>query len=165
MSLLLSHVGFRLCLRPLGPGSPSQPSHHKWAFILCIASALVWSGCVSNTMITSSPTGAHVTMDKTKRIGQTPILLQEQAWVWTKHELRFSHEGYRAEVIEVSARARPEMLFLSCFGVVTCCYWPLALLGKTPGKLHIKLTPDYSVDPFDGVKRTSLDDHPRINFE
>ena len=139
---------------------------HVWFKVFVIFAVLgMGSGCVSNTMITSSPSGAHVTLDKTKRIGQTPILLREQAWVWTKHELRFSHEGYRAEVIEVSARARPEMIFLTCFGSVTCCYWPLALLGKTPSKLHIKLTPDYSVDPFDGVKRTSLDDNPRINFE
>ena len=144
----------------MGPTTRSS-----WCQVWLWVTLITMSGCVSNTMITSTPTGAHVTLDKTKRIGQTPILLQEQAWVWTKHELRFSHEGYRAEVIEVGARMRPEMIFLTCFGSVTCCYWPLALLGKTPSKLHIKLTPDYSVDPFDGVKRTSLDDNPRINFE
>lgn len=116
-------------------------------------------------MITSNPTGAKVILDQNKHLGRTPILLQEHPWVWTTHRLSFTHQGYRPATLKVEARARPELIGLTCFGTVTCCLWPMAFAGRLPPSVHATMTADRSVDPFEAVTPTSYTQSPEINFE
>jgi hypothetical protein len=83
--------------------------------------ALSWalSGCGTAVEISSRPPGAEVIMDRQVVLGRTPILLKEQAWLWTSHTLTLRKEGYVTEVVELEASSVPSSL------IICLCLWPL----------------------------------------
>lgn len=121
------------------------------------------SACTSSMAIYSRPSGAKVVMDKTKPLGQTPILLREQTWIWTRHTFTFTQEGYAPQTIKVSAKARPANMVLAVCGT-SCCLWPIALLGQLPRDIVAQMAED-QIDPFDAVEKTTLQEQPEISFE
>lgn len=130
--------------------------------LLALIFVLMLPACTSNMAIYSRPEGAQVTMDKTKPLGKTPILLKEHAWVWTRHDFTFDKEGYRTKIVKVSTKARPANMVLAVCGSA-CCLWSVGMLGKLPNDIVVTLEEE---DPFEGnVKTSSLVEKPRITFE
>lgn len=131
------------------------------------------TACTTQLPIYSRPDGATVIMDEDRELGQTPLLLEEQAWVWTKHTLTFVREGYEPRTVEVAAKVRPVNLAL-CFvgGCLMWPLWPLALLGEYRDELVVRLEPrEGDVDPFEELERearrprAALEDGPGIDFQ
>ena len=153
--------------RPVPPAARATRPRSPWAAAasLCLALSVfaLGAGCTTQTMILSKPEGAKVMMDDTRLLGQTPILLKEQAWVWTKHRLEFTLEGYQPERLEIEGSVRWGNVLATLYGCVTCLVWPLALLGQLPPEVIAVMRPDYSVDPFATSMRMVAS--PEIDFD
>lgn len=99
---------------------------------------MVLSGCGTSTKLSSRPHGAEVIMDGDRLLGRTPILLQEQAWLWTDHTLTFRKEGYLTEQVTLEGEA-------SAANVIVCLclwpLWPLSLQGVYQDRVVIDMEP------------------------
>jgi hypothetical protein len=112
----------------------------------CAALALglgwvVLSGCGTSTKLSSRPHGAEVIMDGERLLGRTPLLLQEQAWLWTDHTLTFRKEGYLTEQVTLEANANAANVI-----VCLCLWplWPLSLQGVYQDRVVVNLEPSHS---------------------
>jgi hypothetical protein len=115
--------------------------------ILCVVGA-TQVGCGTSVMITSRPSKAEVVMDKKKVLGRTPILLKEQAWLWTSHTLTFRKRGYLTE------QRRLEASFFAPNLIICMCMWPLwpmVMQANYPNSIvvHLKEAASASLEPTD----------------
>lgn len=134
----------------------------KLPLLSLLVLVLMSCACSSNMGLYSRPSGATVMMDGNKRLGQTPILIKENAWVWTNHTFTFKKKGYRTKTIMVGSSARPANMVAMC---LTCgLLWPIALAGTLPESRIVRL---YStqVSLNDLSQAPALEDTPRINFD
>ena len=102
------------------------------------------TGCVSETAIYTRPAGAEVVLLEQGRVlGKTPILLRDQVWVFTHHELEFTKPGYLPAKVRLDPTARPlNIAFCAICSVATWPVWPMALLGDfTRAKYVVTLQP------------------------
>ncbi len=128
--------------------------------LLCASS----TGCVSETAIYTRPAGAEVVLlDRGRVLGKTPILLRDQVWVFTEHELEFTKPGYLPRRIKLDPTARPlNIAFCAICSVATWPVWPMALLGDfTRTKYVVPLEP---TGDFLGEAREPLTAEPKITF-
>lgn len=95
-------------------------------------------GCGSSVKLTSRPHSAEVIMDGERVVGQTPILLKEQTWIWTKHTLTFRKQGYVSQqrTLEASGGAANVIVCLCLWPL-----WPIALQGNYPESIVVELVP------------------------
>ncbi len=148
------------------PLAPSTTRQHLALFLLLCGCAQVMAGCASTTLIMSEPEGAHVTLDG-RVLGQTPIRLKLQPWVWRKHQLTFSHEGYQDERAVLGADVYPAAVILYSGLCLTLCLWPLPLYGKVPPRVDITLQPGLSgarVIPALGPAARGFQERPMISL-
>ncbi|MEM1347155.1 MAG: PEGA domain-containing protein [Myxococcota bacterium] len=121
---------------------------HRAMAVLGVSAALTSAGCASQLLITSRPTGAEVIIDDEYILGETPIVLKEQAWWVTKpgrpnHTLTFKLDGYETATREVQARPR-----IANFVTLGVCFpflwfmWPIGLLGRYPEDVIVELVPE-----------------------
>lgn len=101
----------------------------------------IGSGCFSRTYIYSKPTGAAVTIDNSRSLGHTPIELDEQVWIWTKHNITVQADGYHPQTIQI----RSTGLNIGYAVVCVCTLGllaPLGLLSAYPKQYIVELTPE-----------------------
>lgn len=109
------------------------------ARLIAAMTLAVWGvGCGSSVKLTSRPHSAEVIMDGERVVGETPILLKEQTWIWTKHTLTFRKAGYVSEqrTLEASGGAANVIVCLCLWPL-----WPLALQGNYPESIVVELVP------------------------
>ena len=124
--------------------------------------ALTSTACSSSMGLYSRPAGATVIMDGNKHLGQTPLLIKENAWVWTSHTYTLKKKGYRTKTILVSSSARPANMVAMC---LTCgLLWPIALAGALPESRVVRLS-STQVSLLDSSQAPRLEDTPRIDFD
>lgn len=148
-----------------------KPTH---ILLLLGAALLLQAACSTSLPIFSRPEGAEVVMSHPTRtnttpraLGQTPLLLQEQAWLWTRHTLTITKRGYRPETIEI----KPEPKLVNTFGccLMGCIGWPLVLMSEYEGEVVVNLEPLYKEMPDELTHAPQapaplLEDGPRLSF-
>ncbi len=67
-----------------------------------IYSSFIVSGCLSQTLIDSKPTGAKVLIDD-EIAGETPLVFQDRPTIWTSHQIQVDADGYHP----ITAQIRP----------------------------------------------------------
>ena len=88
-------------------------------------------GCAKRVYMKSDPSGATVTLDDGRVLGTTPLLLKEDVWVWTGHEVTFTKEGYAPRTLKLNAKARPGNV--AACGIGSCVMWmvwPICIIGE-----------------------------------
>ena len=112
---------------------------------LCASSQ--W-GCATRTPVYSKPRGATVVMDGARVIGTTPIVIKEYPWLFQKHELVFSKQGYYDETVVMAPSGNPVNYGICLAGsCVSWMFWPIAMLGRYPEEIVVELRPDGSHPP------------------
>lgn len=121
--------------------------------------ALFCTGCATTTPVYTRPAGADVTLEDGRELGQTPIILREQTWIWTKHTLTFTKTGYKPETIELKASAEPVNLALCFVGsCVMWMLWPVALLGNYKAEeIVVRLEPNEALEDFSSIDTPTQD--------
>jgi hypothetical protein len=137
---------------------------HLAAAAALLALGATSTGCVSETAIYTRPAGAEVVLlERGRVLGKTPILLRDQVWVFTEHELEFTKPGYLPTRITLEPTARPlNIVFCAICSVATWPVWPMALLGDfTRSKYVITLEPTG-----DGLAeaREPMTSDPKVTF-
>jgi len=131
----------------------------KLSNLILLIAALLFTGCATSTPIYTRPAGADVTLEDGRELGQTPIILREQTWIWTKHTLTFTKSGYKPETIQLKASAEPVNLALCFVGsCVMWMLWPIALLGNyRVEEIVVRLEPN---EEYEGLEDFSSTDTP-----
>ena len=94
------------------------------------ASCPSW-GCATHTPIYSKPRGATVVMDGARVVGATPLVIKEYPWLFQKHELVFSKQGYYDETVVMAPSGDPVNYGICLAGAcVSWMFWPIAMLGR-----------------------------------
>lgn len=104
--------------------------------LLCVA----LSGCISTTKIYSKPSGATVVIDDTRLLGETPIELEQQVWLWTSHSLTFIADGYVTQTVALKntgIRWAHALICLCTAGLV----FPTAMASTYPEQVVVEMTP------------------------
>lgn len=117
-------------------------------------------GCASTTKILSEPSGATVVLDGDKVLGTTPIELREMVWIWTKHSLEFSMEGYVPRETELSGQFNGVNIALCLCG--GGWLFPVLFAGGYPARVHVTLEPEQS---FQALYADELREHATILFD
>lgn len=105
-----------------------------------VIACLLLSGCFSTTRIYSDPPGADVVLDAERRLGTTPVELEEMVWLWTRHQVTVQKEGYEPQVI----RIRSEGLKFGYAAVCVCTaglLLPMLLASTYPQQYTVTLQP------------------------
>jgi hypothetical protein len=123
---------------------------------LMVVFLLGQAGCYATTQIHSHPANATVVMDNKAVLGKTPIQLTEMTWIWTKHSLLISKEGYSPTVVKLKGEFRPTMLIpcFCTFGVAL----PMVLIGEYPASHFVTL------EPISVAARASIRERASVNF-
>ena len=142
--------------------------HTRHHTLLATAALLLLSagatGCVSETAIYTRPAGADVVLlERGRVLGKTPILLRDQVWVFTDHELEFTKPGYLPAKLRIRPAARPlNIAFCAVCAVAAWPVWPMALLGdftRTEYVVPLKPTGDLL-----GEQTAPMTSAPRVTF-
>ncbi|GEM_PF-5555306 len=138
--------------------------------MLC-AMTLGSTACTTTLPLYSRPEGAEVVMDEKRALGQTPILVKEQAWVWTSHTFTFTKDGYRPETIKVRARPRiPNVAFCLLGFCISWLVWPVGFAGEYKREIVVNLEREFDADDFETMELSDeraplLEDGPILSFE
>jgi|MDSZ01.3.fsa_nt_gb hypothetical protein len=155
-----------------------QETESRWrhraksaVLVLLCATTLGSSACTTTLPIYSRPEGAEVVMDEKRALGQTPIVVKEQAWVWTSHTFTFTKEGYRPETIKVRARPKiPNVAFCLLGFCISWIVWPVGFSGEYKREIVVNLEREFDADAFDAIdvsdsRSPLLEDGPILSFE
>lgn len=82
--------------------------------LLLVGFLVVFSGCVSTTRIYSKPAGAKLVIDDEKVLGRTPVEYKESVWIWTKHEIDVTLDGYEPATLTLKNRGMNSAGFAAC---------------------------------------------------
>ncbi len=99
--------------------------------ILLTALCCVSMGCSKRAYIKTTPHGAKATLDDGRELGETPIMLTSDVWVWTSQTITLSKEGYKPTQIELEGK--PQLANIALCAVGACMLWmmwPLCIAGK-----------------------------------
>lgn len=89
------------------------------------------SGCSKRTYIKTTPVGAEATLDDGRELGTTPILLEEDIWVWTTHTITFTKQGYKPTELTLKGKAQAANIAVCAIGACMLWMgWPLCVAGK-----------------------------------
>ena len=110
----------------------------RW--IACLIVVIVGSGCFSKTHIYSRPAGASVTIDGTHPVGKTPIELDEQVWVWTKHNVTVAADGFAPQTIQIRSTGINYGYAVVCVCTLGLLF-PLAMVSEYPDQYVVNLIP------------------------
>jgi hypothetical protein len=89
------------------------------------------SGCSKRTYIKTTPEGAEATLDDGRELGTTPILLEEDIWVWTRHTITFTKPGYKPTELTLNGKAQAANIAVCAIGAcILWMGWPLCVAGK-----------------------------------
>ncbi len=99
------------------------------------------TGCYSTTNIYSKPGNARVTLDHKRSLGRTPVELEEQVWLWTRHAITVDKEGYEAQTIQISS----DGLNFAYVAVCVCTLGvmlPIMFASSYPKQYIVELEPE-----------------------
>lgn len=108
-------------------------------FLCALILLTLSTGCVHKTRIASNPEGAHVVLNDKRTIGETPIDVQNQAWLWTTWQLSLEKEGYHVEFVEVKSKALPVNI-LACVCTLGILF-PVGLAARMPESVDVEMRP------------------------
>lgn len=116
-----------------------------------VAVVLLSSSCYSTTRVYSNPSGATVVLDETKNLGTTPLEVEDQVWLWTKHSVTVQKDGYESQTIEL----KNEGLNLGYLALCVCTLGlllPIMFASEFPTQYVVQLsaaTPQSGSEPLD----------------
>jgi len=144
----------------------------RGALIIALSAMMLGqTACTTSLPLYSRPEGAEVVMDDKRALGQTPILLKEQAWVWTSHTFTFTKAGYRPETIKVRARPRIPNIAFCLLGIcISWLVWPAGFVGGYKREIVVNLQREFDEEEFEVMDLSHsnaplLEDGPLITFE
>lgn len=115
----------------------------KWCAVLGLA--LLTSGCLSTASVYSTPAKARVTMDERKIVGETPLQVEEQVYLWTAHTLTIEKDGYKPQVVRLEGKTYNLRSALLCICSLTAL-WPLAMTTEyVTNEVNVDLVPEDTV--------------------
>lgn len=109
-------------------------------FAVMLVAAGMCTGCFSKTRIYSRPAGASVLIDNKRSLGQTPVEIEEQVWVWTKHAITLQAQGYQPRTVQIRSTGVNWGYAVACactLGILL----PLGLLSSYPAQYVVDLVP------------------------
>ncbi len=131
---------------------------------LTLSMCILTAGCVSETAIYTRPGGADVVLlNRGRALGKTPILLRDQLWVFTRHDLEFTKKGYLPAQISLEPNARPlNITFCAICSVATWPVWPMVLLADFERPKYV-VTMQPNPSSFESAA-PALSPAPRVTF-
>lgn len=133
----------------------------KESIVALLAVITLGSGCFSKTMIYSKPSGAKVTIDNARLLGTTPIELDEQVWIWTKHQVRVEAEGFEAKTVQIRSTGVNLGYAVICLCTLGLLL-PLGLASDYPKQYVVELAPS-GAQP--AAPQASLQNRTTVSFK
>ncbi len=126
--------------------------------VFLVGIAGLGSGCLSTATFYSEPPRARVTMDDRKILGETPLQVEEQVYLWTEHTITIEKDGYKPQTIRLQTELYNTRSALLCICSLTAL-WPLAMTSDF-------VTSEFNVnlEPVATLSSSDLSPTPKIQF-
>ncbi len=114
----------------------------KFGFLVCLVGIVVLgSGCLSTATFYSEPPRARVTLDDRKILGETPLQVEEQVYLWTEHTITIEKEGFKPQTVRLQTELYNTRSALLCICSLTVL-WPLAMTSDfVTSEFNLNLEP------------------------
>lgn len=102
--------------------------------IALVSSFLV--GCNATTKIVSQPEGARVILNEQKELGHTPLDIEAQVFMWTRHTVRLEKDGYQSTDLVLQSESPVSIRYAAVCVCSLLTLWPLGLLADFEEPLY-----------------------------
>lgn len=97
---------------------------------------VVLLGCNATTKIVSEPDGARVILNEQKELGHTPLDIEAQVFMWTRHSVRLEKEGYQPADLVLQSESPVSIRYAAVCVCSLLTLWPLGLLADFEAPLY-----------------------------
>lgn len=131
----------------------------KTAWIGLGVMASLCTGCISTATFYSEPSRARVTLDNRKILGETPLQVQEQVFLWTAHTVTVEKAGYKPQMFRLEADTYNYRSAMLCLCSATVL-WPAALTAD-----YVMSRFDVTLEPVETASASGISPGKPLDFD